>query len=339
MRFSVIIRFVLGIMLGAAFIWFAIGEVEGSRVGASIRDADWMWLAGAVACLVIHYPVKALRWRVLLETRGRVPLGIVFRTMMAGFLVNDLVPLRVGDLSRPYLLTVNCPGVPFSFSLATVVAAKVTDLLGLSVLFIMSAALFELPGWLETTFIVTGLGLSVGISAGIVVLRSGVLSGWTGLPSFIGRRLNPSRARKVEAALDGFRRGITAMGDGRVLAKLFVLTAVSLAMMMLSVDCILRAVHIPAGPFDGMVVLAMMHVAFALPAPPTFAGNLHFFVSRAVVVSGMADLATGLSVAVFVHLIEILTLLSIGLVCIPGFRWRPVDRSAASDGEKGGGGD
>lgn len=317
-----LVRYALGLAVGGVLIWFVFRGVEGSRVDESLRSADWFWLAGAVLFLAAHYPVKALRWRLLLHTRTRVPFRLVFQTMMVGFLVNDLVPLRAGDFSRPYLLATNSSGVPFSFAFSTAIAAKVLDLFFIAILFLVSAVLIDLPDWLETTIAVTGGTVVVGFVVALAIVRTRGARLKEAVIGLVRNRIGIRRSGRWEAVLAGLFDGILSMADRRILVRLLLVSAVSVFLMLCSVACILQAVHVSNSLVAAIVVLAMMHVAFALPAPPTFAGNLHYFVSNAVLLSGVGDLSTGLSVGVFVHLVEMVVLLPLGFVCIPGLRLR-----------------
>jgi hypothetical protein len=60
-------------------------------------------LAGG-GLIVVAIAIFAVRWRVLLPTSPSVPVRYVFCYLMIGYMTNAIIPLRLGDLVRAYLL-------------------------------------------------------------------------------------------------------------------------------------------------------------------------------------------------------------------------------------------
>ena len=50
------------------------------------------------------YAIRALRWQVLLEPVGPTRFRTAFRTTIIGFAALFLLPARLGEVLRPYLL-------------------------------------------------------------------------------------------------------------------------------------------------------------------------------------------------------------------------------------------
>ena len=121
--------FILAIAL---FGWFLRG-VNLAEVGQQIRQARMDLLALSFLILTVPYIARTIRWRYLLEPIGHARFRTVFRTTIIGFAVIGLLPARVGDVLRPYLLA-RQEGFNAASTFATVVMERVLDLVAVLVL-------------------------------------------------------------------------------------------------------------------------------------------------------------------------------------------------------------
>lgn len=188
-----------------------------------IRGANgWLLLAGLLV-FYTTFPLRAFRWRVLLENadvpvqQGRktwASMPALMEYVYLSWFANCIVPAKLGDAYRGYLLKRN-GGVSFSRTLGTIFAERLLDMIGLFT-FLMIAAWFVFGTHLppETNLIfISGIVLVVLIVAGLAGMR------WFG--PYIERIL-PQRFRSFyssfeQAALRSFRPAI--------LPKLMLLTA------------------------------------------------------------------------------------------------------------------
>jgi uncharacterized protein (TIRG00374 family) len=102
-------------------------------VWAHVRAARGDYLALGVFFLVMPYWMRALRWQCLLEPVGPTRFRVAFRTTIIGFAALGLLPARVGDVLRPYLLA-RQEGLSLPATFATVVMERVLDLIAVLVL-------------------------------------------------------------------------------------------------------------------------------------------------------------------------------------------------------------
>ena len=96
-------------------VWFHLRRVRADLLLASLLAVGFTFLA------------RAIRWRCLLNPLGHTRFRTVFRSTVIGFGALALLPVRVGDLIRPYLLA-RQESLPVSSVFATVVMERVLDL-------------------------------------------------------------------------------------------------------------------------------------------------------------------------------------------------------------------
>ena len=109
------------------FAWF-LSHANLASVGAQVRRARIDLLVLAFLAVVVTYVVRAWRWQYLLQPIGPTRFRTAFRTTVIGFAALGVLPARVGDVLRPYLLA-RREGLSVSATLATIVMERVLDLI------------------------------------------------------------------------------------------------------------------------------------------------------------------------------------------------------------------
>jgi uncharacterized protein (TIRG00374 family) len=112
--------------------WF-LRHANLADVWSQVRHARGDLLVLAFVCVMLTYWARAVRWRYLLTPVGPTRFRTVFRATVIGFAALAILPARMGDVLRPYLLA-RWEGLPTSATFATVVMERVLDLIAVLVL-------------------------------------------------------------------------------------------------------------------------------------------------------------------------------------------------------------
>src|SRR5207302_7416783 len=98
------VRPLLGVVLsGACLVALARTGVSVEGIGRGLEHGNPAVLVPAVGLYFGGIFVRSVRWGFLLPGRRLAP-GLLFRTLVIGFMVNDVLPLRLGELARIVLL-------------------------------------------------------------------------------------------------------------------------------------------------------------------------------------------------------------------------------------------
>ena len=123
------LSFLLGIAI--LFALFRFSDVQLSEILAQLREVDPRVYALAAVCYTLTFPFRGLRWQRLLANAGsRLPLSQLTEVIFISWFVNSVLPGKVGDVYRGYLLRRE-HGLSLSRTVGTVVAERVVDLCGL----------------------------------------------------------------------------------------------------------------------------------------------------------------------------------------------------------------
>src|SRR5438067_5692647 len=103
MRQKDLLRVAVGVAISVGCLFLLAQKVSVAELGASLATANPLVLIPALAIYALGIVARSLRWRVLLRTYG-VTLSLMFRTLVIGLMVNDILPGRLGEIARMFLL-------------------------------------------------------------------------------------------------------------------------------------------------------------------------------------------------------------------------------------------
>ena len=218
-RFRTALIFLLAIAL---FAWFLRGA-DMSAVFEQVRRARPELLLLSLAPVAVTYVSRTIRWQYLLEPLGTARFAPAFRATVIGFAAMALLPARLGDVLRPYLLA-RSEGFSATSTFATVVMERVLDLV--TVLALLATYVLLLGGR-ET--LPAQLLRPVEVSAALAATAAAVLMGaaWTLAthPERIARlvlrseRVLPARvAHSLSRLAATFSQGFAVAREARALS-------------------------------------------------------------------------------------------------------------------------
>ena len=156
------ITFSIGLIISIATVYLAFRNVPFAELINYLLSINYIWIIPTAALILIGFVIRAIRWQFILGSHQRVSFRHAFHPLMIGFMINCVLPGRVGEVARPAILKKK-ENVPFSTGLATVAAERVFDMGILIILFIALFAQMEIDP-------------ALGIPFGEYTLNSGTLN-------------------------------------------------------------------------------------------------------------------------------------------------------------------
>ena len=254
---------VISILLIAAILYF----VDLRAMVEAIRNANYGLLAIALVIGFIWMGVRAIVWRILL--RERASLKDVFFTVGEGYLLNNFLPFRLGEIGRAFLLS-RKSDMQFMEILPTIVIERVMDL-GYSAIILLAA----LP------FVVGAEGAGqIGIVVGMIVLMGLILlyvlarnNQWA-LDLF--HKLSarwPALQRFGGNFLEAFFAGLSVLTDGWLFFRFLFWMTLNWGIAIISYYLIIRAFFPQAQVVWGMFGLGAAAFGGAVPSLPGAVGT------------------------------------------------------------------
>src|SRR3989304_2085165 len=97
-------RLIVGLAVSAVLFILAARHVNLKDLVSLIKDVNLFYLCASMAFTILAVWLRALRWRFLLPESSGVKTSNLFAATMIGYMGNNLLPLRVGDIARAYML-------------------------------------------------------------------------------------------------------------------------------------------------------------------------------------------------------------------------------------------
>lgn len=150
-----VLRVAVFLGIGIFFIYWFLLKLDAGQKAAiwqAFLDADYLWVAVAMACCLLSHLVRALRWRLLFKPIGYSPsVTGTFGSVLVAYMANLALP-RAGEVMRCATLRTS-EGVPIEKSLGTVVTERIIDVLAFGVVIVigMLAMFGQAKDWLYDT--------------------------------------------------------------------------------------------------------------------------------------------------------------------------------------------
>ena len=249
------LRTIGSLLFGAVLLFLLYRLVFGdqydwSEVGRLIGQADPGFLVLAFVAYYATFPVRGFRWRYVLARSG---MSVRFRDateiLFLSWFVNCLVPAKLGDIYRAYLLRANY-AASISRTVGTVFIERVADIIVIVAL-ALSAGFWSFRGRsrpeIDTLFLV-GFVISIGLVVVVVLLR------------VFGGQLNRWMPERIGALWSKFQEGSTGALGMRSVPVVLGLTVVIWLLEGARLYFVIRALELPS---VGLGISASVFVALA----------------------------------------------------------------------------
>jgi uncharacterized protein (TIRG00374 family) len=319
------LRPIIGLLLTVVFLVLAFQRVDLAGFVDELRAVNYVWLAPSAVCTLVGYLLRTARWRIILSGAARAPLTTLFPILIMGFAINNLLPGRLGEFWRAYLLG-RKRNVPKSFALASVVVERVFDGLTLIALLAVVSTVIRLPEGGREVELLAGIVFTVATLALIVLLwKPGVVQ----VP--LRRVLHPFHsglAVWIEERFEAFVAGLAALRRAPVLILAAGLSAGVWVAEASSYVFLSRGVNLGLpGPLElPAIILAVVtiNLGIMVPSGPGYVGTQEFFGTAALAVVGASPQAA-LALIVVSHVVQYALVTGLGLVFFAREQFFPRD--------------
>ena len=315
------IMFWVGMAISLGFVAYAVTKMDLSKAASIIVTVNPIWLLPIFAVHLLTFYFRAARWWYIMEPTRRVPVMTLLSGHCLGGFANMVMPMRIGELVRAYLVAKKA-GIKTSSSLATIVVERAFDMLALLVLMILVMTFanpksipagtwhdLRMGGQVIAVFLVAGFG--------IMYMLAGEDSALSGVITRLIGRLPDETAAKGVVMYESFRDGLKALKKGGHLFGILANNTMVWLCMLLFHFLFLPMFGLGYSLEMGAVLTLFIVFGVSVPSSPGFIGPFHAGVVLALGFYGV-DAASGLGIAVIIHLTTFIYVVIVGIF----FLWR-----------------
>jgi hypothetical protein len=303
----------LGLGVTALALWLSFRDVSWSQLARDVSRANWwLLLGGSVPAYLWALLLRAQRWRVLARGVAEFETANALRATAVGFMVNNLLPLRVGELVRVWWLARETRGSA-SALLGTLILERVID-----VVFLLGVASLVLGDRVSPALLFA--------AAAAPLLGTLALRRWPGAAVRLVQRLAASvvssaRAERLAGIVGSVAGGLASLrGRGDVARVVLSTAAIWAVASVIPFWAALASLPIELGGPGAelraaFTTLVCVGAAVALPSAPGFFGTYHAACLVALIPLGVSR-ELSLAVGTLAHAVFWASTTAFGLVAV-----------------------
>lgn len=330
-------KFWVGVLSSLLFGFLFAYKVPWHEVYSNVKNTQYIWLIPSVFFLLLSFLFRAFRWRIYLLKIKDIPATKLLPALFIGFMGNSLLPMRMGEFIRAYVLG-KTKQISISTSLATIVVERIFDGFALIVLFIFillflsfgSNNTANIPTKLLHLLLAIFLLFNLLILLLLIYLRrkpDKTIKLLVNLFSFLPTHW----LQKIEHLLHSFVDGLSSLQNIRQILiagfySLFVWLAITLNVYFILVAFGLGSSLGHLGIFAAIFQTVIIAMAVAIPAAPGYIGTydkasqwaLSFFsayvLQNTTASLPIIDLAKATGITLILHASQMIPIILVGLI-------------------------
>jgi uncharacterized protein (TIRG00374 family) len=306
----------LAVAISVGLLLWALRGVRLTDVLQHVAAAKPAPLLAAVVLATLTFPLRLIRWRLLLrDDRGQpYPAGSLWHAVALGFMANNVLPLRAGELVRAYAAS-RLAGIRFATVLSSIVVERIFDALTVVALLTLALLTPDLPASISIGGVsVAQMAQTGGVVGGAALLVAILVLAAPLTAERMVRRLLPWQrlADRIVGLIEEIRQGLVVLRTpARLLAVLFwslvlwLVNALAFYVGFWSFD-------IPVGYAGALLLQGLLALGISIPSTPGFFGPFEAVIVAVLGLYGVPrDLA--FSYAIAYHLTSFIPITLMGL--------------------------
>jgi len=308
----------LGIILAVVFIYLSLRGINFSNVGDIIANVNLPWALLALLLILATHTLRSVRWGFILQPIVKVDQFTLFSITSVGFLAIAVIPARLGELVRPFLVS-RKKDISMSAALGTVFLERVLDLASVLLIGMVTLLVIPLPSWFAHSVAIAG-AIAVFVVAGlwfIVRKRKKFAESSFFLPAFIRKRYET----KIRELFSHFIDGLAAIKGGKRFVQVALLSLCLWSINGLSIYVLFIAFEYSLSLWAAFTLMLILILGIAIPTSPGFVGNWHYACIATLTLLFHLGKDDALSFAILYHALSMGMILILGLAFLPANRF------------------
>lgn len=317
-KLKIVFSTLFGIVVMGILLWF----VDISSLLNQLSSADPMWILAAVLTNFMFFVLRSLRWKILLKPlKNETGLKNLFSITILGNFANTIIPLRIGEFVRGFVLNLK-ESISFASGFLSIVVERVLDLL--AIVFIAAVSVLALPstqnypqwflGTIFTFCVLTGTLLFVLFGSSRI---QNVLTKTLGKLLLKIPKLGEDRRGKVLTFTVNIFEGTKTLhkhSKGGIVT-IFFLSILTWLCFSTSLFCLFKAFNVSILPTAIVLGTMLVTLSTFLPAAPGYVGSYEAFWVLVFMGLGLsAEFA--LPVGLLSHAMQLILTVVLGSLCL-----------------------
>ena len=258
------IKFFIGLLISVLGLWYALRQFDWYEFINALKNVNYWYLFAVVIVQFIAMWARSLRWKWLLLPIREFPTAKLFDATMIGYFGNMVLPLRMGEVLRAYVLSNNY-NVSTSKILGTLVIDRLLDLLALmvfTIFFLFNTDLLNIPQWA----VILSIMLTISMF-GIMIYIGGKNPDWSSIKKKY-KVFNSNIGSRIFEIIANLISGLRVLKQTPKKFGVYGFIIVLWSLYYLSFILIVKAVDLNLTMIDIGVLYVLLTIVISSPAAP-----------------------------------------------------------------------
>jgi len=304
------LKIAAGVLLSLLFLGLAFYNINFRQLLDIFRriNPGWILLVSVLTPLAWYF--RAQLWKQLIGKRAQPSMWNLFRIITIGYMLNNLLPLKIGEIVRAWLLGKR-EKLPTSLAIGTVVVERILDVATLLAYFAFMMFFIPFAPWLKMSGLVVGLmGLGM-LAIVLVTYRYGErFTTWLEKPFY---RLPGNAGPWLHQQLAKFLEGLRLIDHPAQLLQAFAWCLLTWLVWIVIGYLTFLTFGLQLPFLAAVFMMVVLNFGLMIPSSPGGLGVFEFMVILALTPYGVAK-ETALGIAFFYHIIPYLVNVVIGWI-------------------------
>jgi uncharacterized protein (TIRG00374 family) len=321
------LRLLGGIAVSLVFLYLAMRDIQWDELWRLFQTASYLYLIPALIVIVAINWFRAYRWRLLMHPDDHVPLARIFWIVNIGYLFNNILPAKAGEVVRGYLIGREIAG-GLGQAVSTLLIERLLDVLAVVVILVGLIPFVDVAPWLAQGGLLFGAAAIVGTVALLVLARYGD-RGVDWLWRIVGRLPLVGDIR-LKRALHNLMGGLRVLGVRGILPRVIASSIVVWAGYGATSYLFLAVFRMTDLPISAaLLVLCATGFGMMVPALPGGMGVYEWAAVQALAMYGVGQSAAfGYALGMHVFTIVVLNLLGLTGMIVEGLSYGAIRSEA-----------
>ncbi|MCX5810150.1 MAG: lysylphosphatidylglycerol synthase transmembrane domain-containing protein [Proteobacteria bacterium] len=258
-----------GFIISIVMLYFSLKDINAGAILETLKKTDCRLVFIPLIFIAIAIMLSSFKWQRI--SGGNVKFSDTFVSLMIGLFVNNVLPARIGEIARGYVLSKRT-GISFTYAISTVFVDRIFDLAGLLLITLLFFPKHSLPVKIsQAIYILIGL-LTVCIILIIALSRERFANAIAGQLSRIQKPFLAKFAKRIIEIQGNLKRIQSPLN-----IILFIIIAflqwlsmsTALYFVMLTLGVKISFIYVP-------FVCALLNMGLTIPSSPGYIGVYQF---------------------------------------------------------------
>lgn len=296
----------IGFLLSLFFLVLFLRKIDLVSVWNIFRSVEYYYLLPFIIINLFSFWVRAKRWEYLLAPIKKIKTSPLFYATAIGFMANNILPARIGELVRAYVLG-SRENISKSTSFATIVVERLFDGFTILLIFVAVILLMPFPPDQSRVFTRHHIKMAGFLSFFVYLIILGLLLGLryhnkkvNRLILFFLKWLPQGLSQKISKTIESFVQGLEILQRTKDIWVVIGYSCFLWVVISLSYYLMFMAFHLDLPLMAAFFLLVVLAFGVSIPSAPGYIGTFHWACAAALIFLGIeANLAKSFSLLVW----------------------------------------